>query len=427
MLNIISIINKKSKGLSLSTEEINFFVNGVMDNSIPDFQASSLLMAIKINGFNDDETIDYSRALINSGEVLPLEDDIVDKHSSGGVGDKTTISLLPVLGAMGLKVFKISGRGLGFTGGTIDKLESLDGFKAELSLEQVNNMVNDIGISVTGQTPDLTPADGRIYALRDITGTVDSKHLIAASIISKKIASGAKNILIDLKIGTGAFVDNLEDANELARLMKLIATSFNRNLFVLFSSMNQPLGNWAGNKAEVVEAIEFLKGNSSKDFSDLIKKISTELYSKAKGTSLEEAESIYIDVLESGKAFELQKVWFHKHGVIDYEKAIEFNPEHRIVINSTEEGYVRFKDVKNFGTALVEIKAGRKTKTDKLDFNSGINFIVKSGERAEKGQPLFEVTSSNIIPDSVIESIKENYEFKSEPFKSEVILGELKW
>ncbi|XP_076037874.1 pyrimidine-nucleoside phosphorylase-like [Oratosquilla oratoria] len=214
-----------------------------MDNSIPDFQASSLLMAIKINGFNDDETIDYSRALINSGEVLPLEDDIVDKHSSGGVGDKTTISLLPVLGAMGLKVFKISGRGLGFTGGTIDKLESLDGFKAELSLEQVNNMVNDIGISVTGQTPDLTPADGRIYALRDITGTVDSKHLIAASIISKKIASGAKNILIDLKIGTGAFVDNLEDANELARLMKLIATSFNRNLFVLFSSMNQPLGN----------------------------------------------------------------------------------------------------------------------------------------------------------------------------------------
>jgi len=222
-MNFVQIIDKKSKGLELNKEEINFFVSNYTEGNIPDYQASALLMAIKLKGITDHELVLYTRALIESGEIFPLNNELVDKHSTGGIGDKTSITLLPILAAMGLKIFKMSGRGLGFTGGTIDKLESVKGFNVNLTIDEVNDMVNDIGLSITGQTPKLVPADGKIYALRDITATVDSPALIAASIISKKIASGAKNILIDLKVGTGAFVNNVEDAKELARLMKLIA------------------------------------------------------------------------------------------------------------------------------------------------------------------------------------------------------------
>lgn len=427
MINIIQILEKKSKGLNLSKEEIIFFINGLMENTIKDFQISALLMAIKINGFNDQELIDYSNALLNSGEILPLDENLVDKHSSGGIGDKTSICLLPILGAMGLKIFKISGRGLGYTGGTIDKLESLKGFKIEKSLSELKEMINEIGISITGQIDFLTPADGKIYELRDLTATVDSMPLIAASIISKKLATGSKNILIDIKIGTGAFIDNIEDGKILAELMKKIAKSFDRNLFILFSSMDQPLGNSVGNKQEVLEAIEFLKGNGSDDLKELIKKIATELYSKSKNTSIEEAEKIYEHVIKSGEAFDLQKKWFEKHGIENYEESIEFKPKFRKIINSNETGFVSFKNVKNFGNSLIELGAGRKEKGQKLDFDSGINFFVKKGEKVEKGEKLFEITSSKEIPNSIVESILNNYSFDKEPKKSEVILGEITW
>ncbi len=427
LFNIVQIIDKKSKGLSLSKEEINFFVNGAVSKEIPDYQLSSLLMAIKLKGLTDQEVIDYARALVDSGEVLPLNEELVDKHSSGGVGDKTSISLLPILGAMGLKVFKMSGRGLGFTGGTVDKLESMKGFNCELTIEQVYEMVEDINISITGQTPKLTPADGLLYALRDVTATVDSQPLIAASIISKKIASGAKNILIDMKVGSGAFTDNLEEAEELARLMKLIANDWGRNLYVLFSSMDQPLGLTAGNKIEVEEAVEALKGNWAPDFYELIKKISVELYSKSKNTSTEEAERVFEEVISSGKALELQKQWFAKHGASDFENETVLKAEHKVVFNSRQEGYVSFNDVKNIGNALIEIKAGRKSKGEALDFDSGIKFLKKTGELVKVGEPLFEVTSSNEIKEEVIELILSNYNFDKEPKESKVILGGVTW
>ncbi len=425
--NIVEIINNKSKGLSLSKEEINYFVRGVVEGNIEDYQTSALLMAIKINGLNDEELIDYTRALLESGDELPLNEELVDKHSSGGVGDKTSLILLPVLGAMGVKVFKLSGRGLGFTGGTIDKLESMPGFKAELTTDELSDMVEKIGISISGQTSNLTPADGKLYALRDVTGTVDSPQLIAASIISKKIATGAKNILIDLKVGSGAFTKDLDEAKELARLMKLIAKEFNRNLFVLFSSMDQPLGYMAGNMVEVIESVEFLKGTASRDLDNLIKKIATELYSKSMNVSIGKAENKYNEVLEDGSAFELQKKWFLAHGVKDFDKAVKLKARHTLQIEAEEDGYMLFEDTRAIGEILIDLRAGRKSKEDKLDYNAGIIFKVKNGEKVKKGDVLFIITTTYADPKTVENSIKKTYSITEKAVKTELILGEVPW
>ncbi len=426
-MNIVEIIDNKSKGLSLTKEEINYFVNGVVSGSIEDYQMAALLMAIKINGFDDDEVVDYATALVNSGDTLPLDEQLVDKHSSGGVGDKTSLILLPVLGAMGAKVFKLSGRGLGFTGGTIDKLEAVEGFKTELDTDELESMVKEIGISISAQTPNLTPADGKLYALRDVTATVDSPALIAASIISKKIASGAKHILIDLKVGTGAFVSNLDEANELARLMKLIAEKFERNLFVLFSSMDQPLGYMSGNMVEVNESIDFLNGLCAPDLRELVKKIASELYSQVKGVTYEEAELKYKKVIKDKSAAELQKVWFAKHGVEDFEKATKLKAKNALQIKAPESGYVKFKDVKALGNLLVDMKAGRKTKDDKLDYNAGIVFKIKTGEAVKKGDVLCIVTSTQVDPKDFEEKILDQIEIVDKKPKHNVILGEVSW
>ncbi len=427
MQNIVTIISKKSNGLSLSKEEINFFIDGYINNDVKDYQASALLMAFKINGMNNKELLDYSEALINSGETFPLNDELVDKHSTGGIGDKTSIALLPILAAMGLKVFKISGRGLGFTGGTIDKLESVDGFNVNLDMKTFNEMVEKIGLSITGQTPKLTPADGKIYALRDITGTVDSKHLIAASIISKKIASGAKNILIDLKVGTGAFVETIDEAKELANLMKIIANHFNRNLFVLFSSMNQPLGFTVGNKNEIIEAVDAVNNKWAPDFYELVKKISAELYSQVKNISLKEAEMKFDEVLKNGLAAKKQIEWFNESGVKDFDNAIKFNPKFIEKIYADNDGFISFANVKNFGNSLIFIKAGRKTKDDLLDYDSGLKFNVKTGDKVKKGDLLVDITSSNEIPEYVVNEIKSNIIIDNNKKMDELILGELKW
>ncbi len=426
-MNIVEIINNKSKGLSLSKEEINYFVRGVVEGTIEDYQTSALLMAIKINGMTDEELIDYARALVESGDQLPLNNELVDKHSSGGVGDKTSLILLPVLGAMGVKVFKMSGRGLGFTGGTIDKLEAVEGFKTELSTDELNEMVEQIGISISGQTPNLTPADGKLYALRDVTGTVDSPELIAASIISKKIASGAKNILIDLKVGTGAFTKDILEAENLARLMKLIANEFDRNLFVLFSSMDQPLGYMAGNMVEVVESIEFLKGTQAPDLYDLIKKIATELYSKSMNVSIGKAENRFKEVLEDGSALALQQKWFEKHGVKDFEKATKLKARHTLKVVADKDGYMTFEDTKAIGEVLIDLKAGRKVKTDKLDYYAGIIFKVKNGEKVAKGDTLFMITTTYVDPVQVESAVEKTFSITDKPVKQNLILGEVSW
>ena len=426
-MNFVEVIDKKSKGLSLSKKEIDFFVNEYLKGTIPDYQASSLLMAIKLKGFNDDEFINYSRSLINSGMILENNDELVDKHSSGGVGDKTTIVLLPIIASMGLKIFKMSGKGLGFTGGTIDKLESVEGFNTKLKMSSVQKIVKEIGVSITSQTPNLVPADGKIYSLRDITATVDSPELIAASIISKKIATGAKNILIDLKVGSGAFVKNIKEAKELARLMKLITNDFNKNLFILMSSMDQPLGYSVGNKNEIVEAINFLKGNWSQDFYDLVKKIATELYSKSKDVSIKKAEEIFNEVITSGKALDKQKEWFKKHGVTNFDKSTEFKPSFKEECLSEKDGYISFKDVKKIGNYLIDLGGGRKELNDSLDFNAGLTFFVKNNDKIHKGDKLFEVYSSNKISYEIIKGVSDEIVITNKKGKNEIILGEVKW
>ncbi|NOQ50201.1 MAG: thymidine phosphorylase [Mycoplasmataceae bacterium] len=429
-MNIVQIINKKANGEVLTKEEINFFVFGLMNEQIMDYQISSLLMAIKLKGMTDTETVDYTAALLESGDQLPLNEKWVDKHSSGGIGDKTTIALLPIIGAMGLKVFKISGRGLGFTGGTVDKLESIDGFNVNLSVEDAIAQTNEINISLTAQTPNLVPADGLIYGIRDVTGTVDSPSLIAASIISKKIATGAKNIIIDLKYGTGAFVKNLLDAKELARLLKLIGDNFNRNIKVIITSMNQHLGNQIGNANEVIEAMELLKGNGPKDLHLLVKKIAIELYSQSVKVTLEEASKLFDEVIENGLAFEKFQEWVIMQGGNKYslEPTSIFKPKNTFILKATIGGYIDIPSVENIGYVLTDLNAGRKVKTDVIDFQAGLKILVKKGEKVSPAQNLIKIYSSSLITSNLIAKVTNLLEIKSKPVAFDnLIIAETKW
>lgn len=426
-MNIIPIISKKSNNLELTKDEVYFFVNEYVNGNIEDYQMASLLMAIKINGLTDDELIHYTNAMLETSLVFPVENNYVDKHSTGGIGDKTTIALLPILSAMDLKIFKISGRGLGFTGGTIDKLESLKGFNTNLSMEEVKKNIDDIGMAITSQTKDLVPADGKIYALRDITGTIDSPPLIAASIMSKKIASGSKNIFIDLKFGSGSMTSTMDDVKTLSKYMKIIAKNFDRNLFILVSTMNQPLGKTIGNKIEIMEAVEFLKGNYSNDFYELIAKISTELYAKVNNVSLKESKAKFDEVLNSGKAYNVFEQWIKKQGVKNPKEELVFEPKFKKECFATEGGYISFEDTKEFGNLLVKIKAGRIKKTDKLDYDSGLKLFVKTGDMIKKGQKLFEIYSSSEIDDNLIEELKNLFKFSKKKQKIKTIISEITW
>src|SRR5574344_2644 len=263
-MRIVDLINKKKNNGELSKDEIKFFINSLMDGSAPDYQVSAMLMAIYFNGMTDDETANLTEAMIHSGEVIDLGDiasQVVDKHSTGGVGDKVTITLIPLLAAAGVPVAKLSGRGLGHTGGTIDKLESIPNFNVSLTIDEMLKQVKTTHVAIAAQTQNLTPADGKMYALRDVTATVDSMPLIASSVVSKKIASGANNIILDVKYGSGAFMKTPEKAVELSHLMVKIGKKLNKSITAVITSMEEPLGRAVGNSVEIMEAIDFLKGN----------------------------------------------------------------------------------------------------------------------------------------------------------------------
>ena len=288
--NMLNIINKKRLGQILTKEEINYVVEKYVSGEIPDYQMSALLMAICINDMTDEETFNLTDAMINSGETLDLsgiQGSIVDKHSTGGVGDKTTLILAPIVASCGVKVCKMSGRGLGHTGGTIDKLESINGFNVNLSIEDAIKEVNKVGAVIVSQTGNLVPADKKIYALRDVSGTVESIPLIASSIMSKKIASGASSIVIDLKVGNGALIKNLEDAKHLSDLMIKIGKKYNRKVVCVLTNMDKPLGTSIGNALEVKEALEFLNGNRNKDLEEIIYKLASLMVSLGKNVSEE--------------------------------------------------------------------------------------------------------------------------------------------
>lgn len=386
---IVDIINKKRLGLELSYSELDFFFNGYLNGKVKDYQMSSLLMAICINGMTDEEIFALTKIFIDSGDVLDFSEIPgikVDKHSTGGVGDKTTLIIAPIVASLGIPVVKMSGRGLGYTGGTIDKLESIKGFNIALSDNQVFNQVKKIGVVVTGQTADLTPMDKAIYALRDVTGTVSSIPLIASSIMSKKIAAGADKILIDIKVGNGALLQKKSDANKLSDLMKKIGKFYNREVRTIISDMNVPLGHAIGNSIEVMEAIKVLKGEeTNNNLVDLCIELATEMVSMGKNIDRAVAYDEVVDSIKSGKAYnkflELVKA---QGGKIDSLRLSDDSIE----IVATEAGIVKKINALELGKLSVKLGAGRVNKEDKIDYNVGIYLNKLVGDTVKKGDIL---------------------------------------
>lgn len=386
---IVDIINKKRLGKELSYRELDYFFNGYLNGNIKDYQMSSLLMAICINGMTDEEIFALTKIFIDSGDILEF-DDIpgikVDKHSTGGIGDKTTLIIGPIVAACGIPVIKMSGRGLGYTGGTIDKLESIPGFKIKLTENQIRKQVREIGIALTGQTANLAPMDKVIYALRDVTGTVSSIPLIASSIMSKKIASGADKILIDIKVGRGALLSNREDAKKLSELMIKIGEVYHREVRTIISDMNTPLGYKVGNSLEVIEAVEVLRRKSvDSNLVDVCVELATEMVSMGKNIPKKEALDLVNSVLDDGSAYKKFVELVNAQGG-DLTKVSVSKKVKRI--KSTSNGVIKKIDALELGKLSVALGAGRKSKEDKIDYTVGIKLHKHIGDEVKKGEVL---------------------------------------
>lgn len=390
-MNIIDIIEKKRLSEKLTKEEIDYTINGLLDGSIEDYQMSSLLMAICINGMDLDETIALTDAMINSGEKIDLRDIEgvkVDKHSTGGIGDKITLIVAPLVASVGVIVPKMSGRGLGHTGGTIDKLESISGFKTGLTKEEFMRQVNDIGIVVASQTGNLVPADKKMYALRDVSDTVSSIPLIASSIMSKKLSSGADKIVIDLKVGNGALMKNIDDATNLAKTMIQIGKKYNTKVVCILSDMNQPLGNSIGNGLEVLEAIEVLKNSGPSDVRELSLAIGSVMVSLAQNIKLSDAKNKLEESLKSGAA--LNKFYeFVKYQGGDIDNISVSNKMYSI--KSAKTGFITKIDNYKLGELVRKIGAGRLTKEDKIHHGVGFVLNKKIGDYVLEDEELLKV------------------------------------
>lgn len=370
-MNIIDIIVKKKNKEALSEEEIKYVVNSFVSGEIKDYQMSSLLMAIVLNDMTDEEVIYLTKCMMLSGSILDLSNlsNVVDKHSTGGVGDKTTLIISPIVAACGCKVAKMSGRGLGYTGGTIDKLESIPGFKVNLSKEEFISQIENIGMAITSQTEDIALADKKIYALRDVTGTTESIPLIASSIMSKKIASGSKNLVLDIKVGEGALVKNMEDAGKLANLMIKIGKENNMNVVCLLTNMDVPLGNNIGNSLEVIEAINILYYNYDSNLRNLCIELSSYMVSLGLNISYEEAKTKVLEVLSNKQAYN-KFLEFVKCQGGDITKLPKSNYVYEI--KSDKEGYLISLSSLEIAKLSMNLGAGRKTKEDVIDYSAGI-------------------------------------------------------
>ena len=393
-MDFVDLIIKKRDNKKLSKDEINYFIKGVTDGTIPDYQISSMLMAIYLNGMDIEETSQLTMAMTNSGKTLDLSSIKgikVDKHSTGGVGDTTTLVLAPLTASLGLPVIKMSGRGLGHTGGTLDKLESIPNFNVSLSEEQAFLQVEKNGIALMSQTSDLAPADKSLYALRDVTGTVENISLIASSIMSKKLAAGSDAIVLDVKFGNGAFMKNIDDAEKLATTMIGIGKHLGKNITAFLTNMNEPLGMHIGNSLEVIEAIETLKGNGPKDFVLLCETLGSYMLVLAKvAKDFDEGLSMIRDAINSGKALEKLRVFIENQGgnknvVDDYTLLPQAS---KIVpIKSNKSGYISKIEAEEVGIAAMILGAGRETKEDLLDLSAGIINLPPPGrEVAPQGR-----------------------------------------
>jgi pyrimidine-nucleoside phosphorylase len=402
MMRAVDIIIKKRDKGELSLAEIEFFIKSFISGEVTDYQASALLMAIVLNGMTPRETTDLTLAMANSGHMLDLSDVVdlaVDKHSSGGVGDKTSLSVLPIVAACGLPVGKMSGRGLGFSGGTLDKLESIPGYRVDLTTEEFKHQLKEKGIVLTGQSLDLAPADGKLYALRDVTGTVQSIPLIASSIMCKKLAAGAQAILLDVKTGLGAFMETLEDARQLAKMMVDIGQLAGRDVVALLSDMNQPLGNAVGNSLEVVEAVETLKDNGPEDFLEHCLHVSAHMLVLGKqAKDLTEGRAMAEKSISDGSAFEKFRVLVEAQGgdVSYVDDPSKFpSAEYMEEVKAPQSGYVSQIQARTVGEAAVALGAGRARKSDPIDHAVGFLIHRKVGDQLEKGDPLFAIHAND--------------------------------
>ena len=402
-MNIIDIIVKKRDGKELNTDEINFFIKEYTNNNIEDYQAAALIMAIYINGMSYRETKDLTMAMASSGDVLDLSElgeNVVDKHSTGGVGDKVTIILAPLIASLGIPVAKMSGRGLGYTGGTADKIEAIPGYNTGISEKEFIDNVKNIGISLITQTLNLAPADKKIYALRDTIACTESIPLIASSIMSKKIASGANKIVLDVTCGFGAFMKNIEDARELSKTMIEIGNLANRETVCVITNMNEPLGFAVGNSLEIIEAIEFLQGKMPEDLKQVVLELGAYMIKLAgKGSNIEENKKMLLENIQNGKAYnKFIELVQNQGGDIEYVKDVTKFEKARIIqeVISTTEGYVQEINAEEIGKLSCDLGAGRKTKKDKIDLQVGIILNKKIGDFVNKGDKLATIYANDI-------------------------------
>lgn len=425
-MRMVDIITKKRDGYELSDEEISFFIKGYVDGKIPDYQVSALLMAIVFKGMSNREIVTLTDRMEHSGDVMDLSSIKgvkVDKHSTGGVGDKTSIALGPMVAACGAKLAKMSGRGLGHTGGTLDKLESIPGMKVFVSEEHFIKQVNDIGLAIIGQTASLVPADKKLYALRDVTGTVESTPLIASSVMSKKLASGSDCILLDVKFGNGAFMKNAQSAEELAKIMCKIGNALGRDTRAVLTDMDQPLGHAVGNALEIKEAIATLHGQGPKDFTDLCLRSGAIMLEQAKiANSEEEGMKMLQKSIDDGSAFEKLKAMVKAQGGdVSYIEHPEKFPlaKHIVEVKANKSGYIKQIVALEIGESAMRLGAGRETFDDVIDMSAGIVLNKKVGDKVNKGDVLCVVHTNKENFDDILKDIENSFiivdEFVSVP------------
>ena len=416
------IIKKRDKG-QLTAQEIDFFVRGFTNGEIPDYQASAFAMAVLLNGMTNFETTDLTLSMARSGQVLDLSKIVntaVDKHSSGGVGDKTSISVMPMVAACGLPVGKMSGRGLGFSGGTLDKLESVPGYRVDLTTEEFKTQLKEKGIVLTGQSLDLAPADGKMYALRDVTGTVPSMPLIASSIMCKKIAAGATAIVLDVKVGLGAFMQTLEDGRELAELMVDIGRLTGRKTVALLSDMNQPLGSAVGNALEMIEAIETLRGNGPADFVEHCLHVTAHVLTLGgRAQTLEEGRAMAEKSIADGSALDKLRLLVRSQGgdVSYVDDTSKFERAKLVeVVKAPRGGFISQVHARTVGEASVALGAGRARKGDPIDHAVGFLIFKKVGDAVQEGEPLCEIHANDEAKlKEAREAVLSAYQYSNEP------------
>ena len=431
-MRILDIIEKKKLGEELSKEEISFWIKGLCSGDIPDYQTSALLMAIRLKGMNQEETVNLCQEMVHSGDILDLseiEGIKADKHSTGGVGDKTSLVLGPLVASCGLKIAKMSGRGLGHTGGTLDKLESISGLNIFLSEDEFKKQVAEIGIAIVGQTGELVPADKKLYALRDVTATVDSIPLISSSIMSKKLAAGSDTILLDVKYGKGAFMHTVEDAKKLTKTMISIGKSLGKNTMAMITDMNAPLGRTIGNALEIKEAVLTLKGQGEESFTEFIISAAKIMLMQGKITSDEaEADKMLRENIKNGKAFlKFKEMVKSQGGNVDQIDDLELLPKSKHIedMKSKEEGYISKINSEELGILSMKLGGGRKKKEDKINYAVGIIMDKKVGDYVKIGDSLGQIHYDDLLDKQLIDSFYQAYEFSKNKVEKIKVIEEI--